>query len=50
VAVEAERIVGAHRSIENRFHRMLEVVLKEDQGRVREGNAPEVTAILRHSC
>ncbi len=40
--------VRAHWSTENRRHRKLEVVLQEDQGRVRKGNAPEVTAILRH--
>jgi predicted transposase YbfD/YdcC len=41
-------IVRAHWSIENRLHWMLDVVLNEDQSRVRKGNAPEVTAILRH--
>ena len=48
MAVESERIVRTHWGIENRLHRMQDVVLKEYQNRVRKGNAPEVTAILRH--
>ena len=51
VSTSAQRmgeIVRAHWSIENRLHWMLDVVLNEDQSRVRKGNAPEVTAILRH--
>ena len=43
-----ERIVRTHWGIENRLHRMQDVVLKEYQNRVRKGNAPEVTAFLRH--
>jgi len=40
--------VRAHWRIEHRLHRKLEVVLKEDQGCLCKGNAPEVTAFLRH--
>jgi predicted transposase YbfD/YdcC len=41
-------IVRAHWSIENRLHWVLDVAMNEDQSRVRKGNAPEITAILRH--
>jgi predicted transposase YbfD/YdcC len=50
-ASDAQRmgeIVRAHWAIENRLHWVLDVMLNEDQSRVRKGNAPEVTAILRH--
>jgi predicted transposase YbfD/YdcC len=41
-------IVRGHWSIENRLHWLLDVILREDQGRIRKGSAPEAAAILRH--
>ena len=48
---DAQQVLEAargHRAIENRVHRALDVVFREDDCRIRKGNAPQNTAIMRH--
>jgi predicted transposase YbfD/YdcC len=47
-AVEFARGVRGHWGIENGLHWVLDVALREDDCRVRKGDAPENMAILRH--
>ncbi len=48
---DAQRFLRATRShwgIENRLHWVLDVSFREDESRVRTGNAPENLALVRH--
>lgn len=47
-AAEAARIIRRHWGIENGLHWSLDVVMNEDQSRVRKDNGPTNLAILRH--
>ena len=50
---DARRLLGAARShwgIENSLHWVLDVSLREDESRVRVGNAPENLATMRHAA
>jgi predicted transposase YbfD/YdcC len=48
---DAERLLNAKRThwhIENRLHWVLDVTFREDDCRIRKGNAPQNMAVLRH--
>lgn len=42
--------VRAHWGVENRLHWRLDVVMREDDSRIRIGNAPAILAMTRHLC
>ncbi len=42
------QVVRGHWGIENRLHRTLDVVFRDNLTRLRSGNAPENMAIVRH--
>ncbi len=46
-AKEFNHCIPNHWSIENRLHWKLDVVFREDQARIKTGNAPENLAIAR---
>lgn len=46
-AAEFAKMVRAHWGIENSLHYVLDVTLKEDACRIKEGNSPENMAIIR---
>jgi predicted transposase YbfD/YdcC len=42
--------VRSHWGIENRLHWRLDVVFREDENRIRKGNAPAIMTAIRHLC
>ncbi len=51
MAADANRFahaVRAHWGIENRLHWRLDVVMREDDCRIRKDNSPAILAMLRH--
>ena len=42
--------VRSHWGIENSLHWCLDVTFKEDDSRIRTGNAPAIMSMLRHTC
>ena len=44
------QVVGGHGGIENRLHRVLDMVFHEDLARLRSGNAPATMAMVRHTA
>ena len=49
-ATEMAGYIRAHWSIENNCHWVLDVTFKEDKSRIRMGNGPENTGLLRRLC
>jgi predicted transposase YbfD/YdcC len=47
-AIEFVQVVRTHWEIENCVHWVLDVAFREDDCRVRKGNAPQNLAVLRH--
>jgi predicted transposase YbfD/YdcC len=53
IAADAKRFAPAvrgHWSVENRLHGRLDVVFREDESRIRKGNAPAITTAIRYLC
>lgn len=42
--------VRSHWGIENSLHWCLDVTFREDDSRIRTGNAPAIMSIMRHIC
>ncbi|MCF7970164.1 MAG: ISAs1 family transposase, partial [Methylococcaceae bacterium] len=42
--------VRSHWAIENKLHWRLDVVLREDDSRIRKGDAPAIMTTIRHIC
>ncbi len=42
--------VRGHWGIENRLHWCLDVTFREDESRIRKGNAPAIMTTIRHFC
>ena len=49
-ALNFARAVRAHWGMENRLHRVLDVVFHEDMARFRSGDGPQNMAIIRHTA
>jgi predicted transposase YbfD/YdcC len=49
-AQEMLRVVRSHWAIENSLHYVLDVTFKDDESRIRKGNAPLNMAIIRHAA
>jgi predicted transposase YbfD/YdcC len=47
-AVRFAQAVREHWGVENAFHGVLEVSLREDDGRIRQGHGAQNMAVLRH--
>lgn len=47
-AVRAANTIREHWGVENSLHWILDVTFREDDSRIRDGNAPENLAIVRH--
>ena len=53
IAADAKPFAPAargHWSVENRLHWRLDVVFREDESRIRKGNAPAIMTAIRHLC
>jgi predicted transposase YbfD/YdcC len=53
IAADAKQFAPAvrgHWSVENRLHWRLDVVFREDDSRIRKGNAPPIMTAIRHLC
>ena len=53
IAADAKQFayaVRGHWSVENRLHWRLDVVFREDDSRIRKGNAPAIMTAIRHLC
>jgi predicted transposase YbfD/YdcC len=53
IAADAKQFAHAvrgHWSVENRLHWRLDVVFREDESRLRKGNAPPIMTAIRHLC
>ncbi|MBW2993929.1 ISAs1 family transposase [Candidatus Woesearchaeota archaeon] len=48
-AVAAAQAIRSHWGVENCLHWVLDVTFREDDNRIRNGNAPENMAIMRHA-
>ena len=48
-ALTFARTARAHRGVENRLHRVLDVIFREDLARFRTGDGPQNMAIIRHT-
>jgi len=44
------KAVRGHWDVENRLHWRLDVVFREDESRIRKGNAPAIMTTIRHLC
>lgn len=44
------RLIRSHWGIENELHWVLDMSFREDESRIRQGNATENLAIMRHMC